>query len=388
MILALLLLTLCLHAVDCPRWLTRIGVVKCREAPTRPRSPAPYRTHPVPMAVGKAEVPAKAPPPPPPGGAQDPDPWPSRRVSIRPQPTRAPRDEAMALGPLRGGGGGLARAMATGPKLNWGCGGVAGGTGAAALRLPLAPVATGTAAGDPPPSPPSPPPRGAKESEGLTGDVDCLTREQEERGRQQLKAPKGPHRGLPATAPEPTEALDVTLCLHAAARPRRLTMAWAVNCGGGGGNTTALSGALPDTPGAGDGGDGSGTSPGDPPPGEAPGSGSPARQEGVYTLIIYEGAPERGDGTESPPGEGTSPSNGKGPHGEVGEWRYGRGHSRHAPRLPLAPDVTGMATGDPPPYPPPWNEGVRGADRSRALPDREARGAGDAPAKGAGGPTP
>ena len=34
----------------------------------------------------------------------------------------------------------------------------------------------------------------------------------------------------------------------------------------GGGTATALSGALPDTPGAGDGGNGSGTSPGEPPP--------------------------------------------------------------------------------------------------------------------------
>ena len=40
--------------------------------------------------------------PPPLGGAQDPDPQPGRRVSLRPQPRRAPREEAMALGPLQG----------------------------------------------------------------------------------------------------------------------------------------------------------------------------------------------------------------------------------------------------------------------------------------------
>ena len=39
---------------------------------------------------------------PPLGGPQDPDPQPGRRVSLRPQPRRAPREEAMALGPLRG----------------------------------------------------------------------------------------------------------------------------------------------------------------------------------------------------------------------------------------------------------------------------------------------
>ena len=52
------------------------------------------------------------------------------------------------------------------------------------------------------------------------------------------------------------------------------------NLRGGGGNATALSGALLDTPGADDGGNGSGTSPGDPPPTEAPGSG-PGRRVSI-----------------------------------------------------------------------------------------------------------
>ena len=68
------------------------------------------------------------------GKPQDPDPGPGRRVSIHPQPTRAPRDEAMALGPLRGRE--LAQAVAKGPTPKWGSDGMAGGTAAAALRLP------------------------------------------------------------------------------------------------------------------------------------------------------------------------------------------------------------------------------------------------------------
>ena len=106
--------------------------------------------------------------------------------------------------------------------------------------------------------------------------------------------------------------------------------------------------------------------PATPPPWEAPGSGPPARQEGVYTPTAHEGAPGRGDGPGSPPGEGTSPGGGKGPHAEVGEWQYGRGHSRHgtaAPprtgcdrdgdqRSPPPPLTSGRGT-PPPPAPPP-----------------------------------
>ena len=47
------------------------------------------------------------------GGPQDPDPQPSRRVSLRPQPRRAPREEPMALGPLRGVPAGWLRPDAT-----------------------------------------------------------------------------------------------------------------------------------------------------------------------------------------------------------------------------------------------------------------------------------
>ena len=85
-------------------------------------------------------------PPPPLGRPQR-----GRRMSIRLEPTRAPRDEAMALSPQRGRE--PARAVATGPTLKWGSSGMAGGTAAAALRLPIAPGVTGTAAGEPPPPP-------------------------------------------------------------------------------------------------------------------------------------------------------------------------------------------------------------------------------------------
>ena len=120
-------------------------------------------------------------------------------------------------------------------------------------------------------------------------------------------------------------------------------------------------GALPDTPGAGDGGNGSGASPGDPPPpplGEASGSGPLARQEGVYTPTTHEGAPGRGDGPGSPLGEGTSPGGGKGPHAEVGEWRYGRGHSR---RGTAAPPRTGCDWDDDQRSPPPRPTSCRGS---------------------------
>ena len=86
---------------------------------------------------------------PPLGRPHDPDPQPGRRVSMRPQPTRAPRDEAMALGPHRGRE--PAQALAKGPTLKWGSGGMARGTAAEALRLLLAPGVTGTATNDPPP---------------------------------------------------------------------------------------------------------------------------------------------------------------------------------------------------------------------------------------------
>ena len=141
MVLVLLLPTLCLHVVSCPRWLTRAWVVNYRGAATRPRSLAPYWTHPVPLTVVTAAAPAPATPPPL-RRPQGPDPLPGQRVSKRPQPTWAPRDEAMALGPLQGRV--PARAVARGPTREWAGGGMARGTAAVALRLPLPPGVTGT----------------------------------------------------------------------------------------------------------------------------------------------------------------------------------------------------------------------------------------------------
>ena len=63
------------------------------------------------------------------------------------------------------------------------------------------------------------------------------------------------------------------------------------------------------------------------------------------------------------------------------------GTAASALRLPLAPGVTWTAAGDSPPPPTPGDEGARGANRRHTLPNRDAWGAGDAPAKGAGGPT-
>ena len=96
------------------------------------------------------------------GRPQGPDPQPGSRLSIRPQPTRAPRDQVMALGPLRRRE--PVRAVARGPTTEWGGGGTAGGTAAAALQLPLALGVTGTAARVPPP--PSPPPPEQKRPRG------------------------------------------------------------------------------------------------------------------------------------------------------------------------------------------------------------------------------
>ena len=62
---------------------------------------------------------------------------------------RVPRDKVMALGPLRGRE--LAWAVAGGLTPEWGAGGMARGTAAATLRLPLAPGVTRTVASPPPP---------------------------------------------------------------------------------------------------------------------------------------------------------------------------------------------------------------------------------------------
>ena len=62
MFLALLLLTLYLHAMACPRWLTNPRVVNCAGVATRPHPQAPYRSRPVPVTAVMAAAPAPATP--------------------------------------------------------------------------------------------------------------------------------------------------------------------------------------------------------------------------------------------------------------------------------------------------------------------------------------
>ena len=181
--------------------------------------------------------------------------------------------------------------------------------------------------------------------------------------------------------------LLLTLCLHAMTCPRWLTRAWVVNYGGGS-DTTTPRGTLPVTPGAGDGGYGSGSSPGNPPPEAALGTGPPTRQEGVYTPTAHAGAPGRGDGPGSPPWEGISPGGGRGPHAGVGRWRYGKGHSHRGTAASLAPGTNGTVARGFPPLPPLESSSVRGVDRQHALPNRGARGAGSAAGGGDGEPAP
>ena len=77
------------HAAAHPPRLTRAWGLTCGGVATRPSTLVPYRTRPALVAVGMAAVPAPATPPL--GWPQCPDP---RRVSIHPQPTRAPREKA------------------------------------------------------------------------------------------------------------------------------------------------------------------------------------------------------------------------------------------------------------------------------------------------------
>ena len=362
MILALLLLTLCLHAVACPRWLTRVWVVTCGGAATRLRSLAPYRTRPVPETVGKAAVPAPTPPPPL-GRPRGPDPQPGRRVSIRPQPTRAPQDEVMALGPLRGRE--PARAVARGPTLEWAGGGMAGGTAAAALRLPLAP-------GDRDGGQRSPPPRGAEVSKGLTGNVRRLTGEQGGRGAQQLKVAASPRPSLPTPAPNPTEALTVE---RASSEFRPAGEPW----GRGGHRPRAAAGpnprphvpaptpteapamaprtdpppdSIPVAPRDDGGGSGGGLGTTGLPPGMGPEHGPSKRQEGVYTPTAHKGAPRRGDGSRPLLAGGLHPAVAGGPTLAWGGRGMAWDLAAAALRLSLALGAAGGVSWDIPPLPP------------------------------------
>ena len=163
MFLVLLFLTL-LHAVDCPGWQPGTGAMTHGGFDSAALSPGFLPD--VPGAKSGGDSGGTSPGAPPLGRHQGPDPRASRRVSIRPQPTRAPRREAMALGPLWRRG--AARAVARVPTRQWGVGGTAGGSAAAALRLPPAPGAAGVAAGRLPLPPAPPPPPGESWSLGAS----------------------------------------------------------------------------------------------------------------------------------------------------------------------------------------------------------------------------
>ena len=382
MFLVLLFLTL-LHAVDCPGWQSGTVAMTRGGWTALPQAPASCRTHPVPTAVATAAVPAPAAPPL--GRHQGPDPRAGRRVSIRPQPTRAPRPEAMALGPLWGRG--AARAVARVPTRQWRVGGTARGTAAAAPRLPLPPGAAGVAAGGLP-LPPAPPPPGRAGAWG------------EARGRALPVGGPAAAGGTPAPGTEgplPRRADPGTHCSRVASRgplsargglPAATNQGQRARQGGEGGDVPDRPGALLDTPGADGGGGGGGTSPGDSPPGVAPVSGPPTWLEGVYTPTAHEGAPGRGDGTGSPRGAGACPGSGTGPHAIVGGWRYSRGRSRRGTAAPPGAGRDqdgGRGTSPPPPparpspSPRPPPRGAADANEpggQRGLPAPRVRGAG------------
>ena len=98
MFLALLIPTLCLSTAAFPRWLTGARVVTRWGVATRQHPAAPLTV--TPGARGGGNGSGSSTGDPTAGRPQGPDPLPGRRVSIRPQPTRAPRGEAMAVNPL------------------------------------------------------------------------------------------------------------------------------------------------------------------------------------------------------------------------------------------------------------------------------------------------
>ena len=131
-----------------------------------------------------AAVPAPATPP---WVASLSGPRPGGRLLIRPQPTTAPRVEAMTVDPLWRRE--PVRAVARGPTLRWRAGGTTGGKAAAALRLRLVLAVAGTPAGGsfPPPAL-TPPLMGKQGPGGLAEDMSCLTKEQGGSGTRSLRA--------------------------------------------------------------------------------------------------------------------------------------------------------------------------------------------------------
>ena len=163
---------------------------------------------------------------------------------MRPQPTRAPRGEVMALSHTRGGG-----------ELAWA---VAGGTAAAALWLPLAPSVAGNV-----PRPPPPPPGGSS----VHGS-----------GRQRMPPNRGAT-GVGCAAPggdgKPTPA-DASAQARRVRRHHHHNQPWVqpAGCQGAGSGRRVLCFSI-----------------GGPPPRMGSGTGPSMRQEGVYTPTAHEGAP-------------------------------------------------------------------------------------------------
>ena len=307
------------------------------------------------------------------GRHQGPDPRAGRRVSVRPQPTRAPRREAMALDPLWGRG--AARTVARVPTRQWGVGGTVGGTAAAALRLPLSPGVAGAAAGGPPP------PRGEMRPGGQPGNEHRVPGDRRQQRACRPPTPRGPCPSLLPSAPtasaqltETAPAVDTTWAEAArpqpAARRPRLTCA----CGA---KTTApprLAVACRPHPVSMAVGMAAVPAPAPYPPGEASVSGPPHRPEGAYSPRAHEGAPVRDEGSGSSLGGGCRPGSGEGP---MLLWGVGGATGRTAaaaPRLPLTPGAAGSTTGLRPPPPPSHRDTNRGRRRSHP-PARRRRAA-------------
>ena len=177
-----------------------------------------------------------------------------------------------------------------------------------------------------------------------------------------LKARRGgdANRGPPSARGGPPAATDQSVWAH-----------W-----DGGGSEPDRPGSILDTPGAGGGENGGGTSPGNPPSRVAPVAGAPSRLEGVYTPTAHEGAPGRGDGSGPPPEAGASPGSGSGPHAIGGGWPYTRRRSRRGTAAP--PSARRGRNGDhwspPHPPPPPPTGDNRGREGRRATRAAWARG--------------
>ena len=167
-------------------------------------SHAPCRVHPGPVIVVIAALPAPVGSPL--GWAPEPDPLCGRRVSIRPQPRRAPR---------RGGGtdsvsdGDHNWTAAGGPTPGWGGGGMPWDPAAAALRLSLALDVARGVSGSPPPPPRHP---GTVVAAGRVDGAHRLTRDGLGRSVGQRDATPPPPPPPPAPTLAPLQPATILFC--------------------------------------------------------------------------------------------------------------------------------------------------------------------------------